>query len=324
MLRVTILLTFLALGEIPTLSAQTKDFPDDSSRTCIVPFFNFGGKLLLQATVDDQQGYFIFDTGAPALILNRKYFEGKAFSGQYQPTAFGLNGEVKQVWTKEVKLELGARTWKKVYATLYNLEYLEESKGIVILGLIGSLLFRNSELEVDFKNKRLVIYSLNELEEKTDDFVRRSLPDVTIPFRQKGHMPCIKAYVKGLPLQLGIDSGAGIALIMNEKHAELSPFADQEDLIRIRGLGQNTLQTYSYQLQSLSVSNLLYNRIRIAFVDLGRVNDQLAGPDLDGILGLDVLSRHRMAFNFRKKEIYIWIPPTENDQLVLLDPAKND
>lgn len=279
---------------------------------------------MLQAAVDDRFGYFILDTGAPALILNQRYFRGTAFSGSYQQSAFGLNGEVKEVLTKDADLQMGDRKWKNVHALLYDLEYLEEMKSIAILGLLGGLLFKDYELEIDFERQQLVIYELDRQGEKMVYFSRYAPPDVIVPFKQKGHMPFIEAYVEGLPLRLGIDSGAGIALIINEKQTELSQFAKPGDLIRIRGLSQNSVQTRSYQLRGLSVANLSYQSLKVAFADLDYINRYLAGIDLHGILGLDLLSKHRTAFNFKKKEIYIWMPLPENDQLVLLDAEKDD
>lgn len=273
----------------------------------------------MQGAADDRYGYFILDTGAPSLILNQKYFNEMSSSGGVEQTAVGLNGGVKRVRMRYADLELDNRKWNNVYAALYDLEYLEEAKGIQILGLIGSLIFRNDELEIDFEKKQLLIYELDRQGEMIDVSARRIPPDVAIPFNQKGHLPCIEAYVEGLPLRLGIDSGAGIALIIHEKHTQLSPFAEPEEIIRIRGLDQNSVQTRTYQLHGLNVSNLSYSRLRIAFTDLSSINDQFAGLDVDGILGLDALSQHRMSINFRKKEIYIWVPPSEDDQLVLQD-----
>jgi hypothetical protein len=34
--------------------------------------------------------------------------------------------------------------------------------------------------------------------------------------------------------------------------------------------------------------------------------NKLTGPDLDGLLGQEFLKHFRTAFNFKKKEVYLW------------------
>lgn len=283
-----------------------------------VPFFVFSNLLLVRASVEEREGYFILDTGAPGLILNKRYFQdGKNFL-QEEEVAVGVNGEVEKVLKRRTALEVGTHEWKNVHACLYDLEYLEEAKGISILGLLGSLLFRDLELTIDFEDQQLLLYPVDRNGEHHSDRFDYRLPDVVIPFRQKGHMPFIEADVQGNPLKLGIDSGAGIGLIIHEKQGVLAPFTEPLDSIRIRGLGRNVLKVMTVYLKELTIANLTYSSLKFAFANLSHVNHHFAGSDLDGILGLDLLSQQRTAINFKKKEMYIWIPQDAREHLVLL------
>jgi hypothetical protein len=299
--------------------------PGISRQDCtVVPFFVFSNLLLVRASVEEREGYFILDTGAPGLILNKRYFQdGKNFF-QKEEVAVGVNGKVEKVLKRRTALELGTHEWKNVHACLYDLEYLEEAKGISIIGLLGSLLFRDLELTIDFENQQLLLYPLDRNGEHDSDRFGYRLPDVVIPFRQKGHMPFIEANVEGNLLKLGIDSGAGIGLIIHEKQTALAPFTEPLDSIRIRGLGQHVLKVMTVNLKELTIANLTYSSLKFAFANLSHVNNHFAGIDLDGILGLDLLSQQRTAINFKKKEIYIWIPAGADDQFVLLQPGKKE
>lgn len=322
MLRNALFLSIVLCFTLKNLPAQTKKLKGEKVNTTSVPFFSFGGMLLIRAIADGQEGYFILDTGAPNLILNEKYFSHSGGVFQEQAKVVDINGRSAGLWTKNAKLQIGDQKWKNVYALLYDLAYLEEAKGISILGLIGSLLFRNYELTIDFELQELLLCRLDKQGEKLETFYDYRPPDVIVPFKRKGHMPYIEAELEGNTFNLGIDSGAGVALIIHEKQAALSPFAKPGDFINIRGLNQNTELVQVFQLHHLKVANLSYHALNVAFADLKHINTHFAGLDLDGILGLDLLSRHRTAINFRKKEIYIWTPEEPSEHLVL-SPLKN-
>lgn len=288
-----------------------------------VPFFVFGNLLLVRAQADDQEGYFILDTGAPELILNKKYFQAGISSHLHQRTAVGINGEVQGVAHREVNLQLGKMTWKHLYASLYDLHDMEEAKGIRIVGLLGSLLFRELELTINFEDSELVLTYLDDYGEKHNSQQASRPPDVTVPFRLKGHMPFIEAYVGGSVLKLGIDSGAGIGLIINEKQSMLESYTEPGDSIRLRGLDRRVLLAPTVLLKGLTITNLSYSNLRMAIANLSYINGQFAGMKLDGILGLDLISQHRIAINFRKKEIYIWLPEGDHPQFVLHKPGNH-
>ena len=175
----------------------------------------------------------------PSLILNKKYFGDAKGVFDDQASAVGVNGQVSGVLAKDASLEIGGQKWKNVYAHLYDLAYLEEAKGIRIMGLIGSLIFRNYELAIDFELRHLVLSRLDKQGGKLDAYYNYPPPDVIVPFKRKGHMPYIEATVEGYPLNLGIDSGAGIALLINKKQADLRPFMIAGDSIQDQRLGSN-------------------------------------------------------------------------------------
>ena len=99
-----ILLLLLIIGEvagkkeytfIPIQSFHFTQREQLSPNTFRVPFKNAGRLIIVQAMVDGQKGNFIFDTGAPDLILNSNHFEtGLLLSSNGRGGVTGTIGEV--------------------------------------------------------------------------------------------------------------------------------------------------------------------------------------------------------------------------------------
>jgi hypothetical protein len=283
-----------------------------------IPFYTVGRTILLGAVIDDRQGFVVLDTGAPMLILNKKHFSGgRDLSAGQQ--ALGINGQVEDVTSTNATLRLGNLTWKNAYAKLYDLEHLEESKDATILGLLGGNLFRNFELVFDFKEQQIHFFRLNGKGARLDPGPYQPAPDLVLPYKLKGHIPYIEARVGKISLRMGIDSGAGVALVRRNKQSQLRPFLEVGKMIRVKGVRGETTRVAAVMLNDLTIGELAYRPLRIVLTDLEHLNDLLGGTDLDGILGFDFLGQYKTAINFKKREIRIWVPLNPAYQMVASD-----
>jgi|GEM_PF-1429044 len=290
--------------EVKGFNTFEKDSPDYTALPC----FPVGGTILIGATIDGREGFAILDTGAPMLILNQAYFSGSEDLSKHEQVV-GINGQVQPVTSGSATLQLGGFIWKKAYAKIYDLSHLEESKKVPILALLGANLFHNMELVFDMQNHQIHLYRLDDRGERLHQSTARETPSFVLPLKMKGHLPYLLANTGGVSLKMGIDSGAGIALIKPRKQAQLQPFLETAGVIRVKGVGKKTSQVPVQRLNNLTLAGLNYHPLRVGFRKLEHLNELLGGSDIDGILGLEFLSLHKMAINYKKRELHIWAPP---------------
>jgi hypothetical protein len=74
---------------------------DSASST--IQFSRAGNLILIRATADTTEGYFILDTGAPYLILNMTYFRGYPGNPHPEGAQGGITGSVSSGTPTHVK-----------------------------------------------------------------------------------------------------------------------------------------------------------------------------------------------------------------------------
>ncbi|MBK9017004.1 MAG: aspartyl protease family protein [Saprospiraceae bacterium] len=100
----------------------------------VIPFKLVGQSMFVQATINDQTGTFLFDTGASDLILNSAYFTGL----DEQSEVVGLYGEVisvKHFLAHQVVLS-GTSVAKDI-ALVLDLSAMEKVKKMPTAGILG-------------------------------------------------------------------------------------------------------------------------------------------------------------------------------------------
>ncbi|MEB2779761.1 pepsin/retropepsin-like aspartic protease family protein [Algoriphagus sp. C2-6-M1] len=266
-----------------------------------IPFEIAGKMILLKATVGGETGNFILDTGVSDLLLNSKYFKGKPGSKVF----YGINGEIGQLAVSHVTLQIDENQWNNVYAEVIPMQALEDSKGFPIHGLIGTTVFRQYLLLIDFDRLEIELQSYEKNGESTGILIG-GLPNEILPFKYKGGTPLVTVYAGEKELKLTIDTGAEINLFADKLLSELGSQLEQMRQRSVGGLGQVVNVTTVGILKGLRMESLFLADMNTAFSSLTHYNIYAGGPEADGILGYEFLSQFRVAFNFKKREIYLW------------------
>lgn len=275
----------------------------------VIPFEMAGKMILVKATVDGVTGNFILDTGISNLVLNSSYFKGQSTTKVF----YGVNGTAGSLEESYTTLQIGELHWKNVYAEVIEMQVVEDSKGLPIHGLIGTDVFRNYLLMIDFGRMELELRPLDKSKESpltVDD-----LPTETMSFIYKGGIPMVTLYAGNLALKLTVDTGAEINLFSNKLLPKLEEFVSQKQEGRYGGFGQEAKRTIIGKLSGLHTDSHNLTKMNTAFSDLTHYNIHSGGADADGILGYEFLSQFRVAFNFKKREIYLW----QNDQSLIAE-----
>jgi hypothetical protein len=266
-----------------------------------VPFQLAGKLIIMRCTVDGQTGNFILDTGVPNLMLNARYFQGEPADREFR----GLNGHVGHLTVCMPDLQIGEYTWEKTYAEVVPMQGVENSKGIPIHGLLGTKLFRNYILWIDYQSLEIRLFPLDKTG-TNPDFLQLTQPFEVLPFKWKSSTPLITVHMYSTELSLTMDTGAEINLIWNKYKDELSVQSMVEEERRFGGLGTLSQQVTVRSLSSSLVNNLTSGPMKTAFVDLTDYNRFVQGPVAHGIFGYEFLSQFLVAFNFKKRELYLW------------------
>lgn len=276
------------------------------AQTSLIRFFAYENLILLPAQVEGQEGFLILDTGAPDLILNKKYFDDKKnFSNGLK--ARGFNGQIEEILARNTDLQIGSSLWSNQQAKVIDLEHLKPSKMFPILGLAGIELFRDVELVLDFRSSTIVLFETDRQGNLIGQDYNKVPHDISFPFKLKGHIPYLDINMSDASLKLGLDTGSAVSLIQPKFKSKLKESLAEAGQIQLLGTDQTIKQTKLWKLNDLNVSMLTFPPLQVAFTNISAFNNILSGADLDGVLGTEFLSQFTTSINLKKKEIHIWI-----------------
>lgn len=249
--------------------------------------------IFVHAKVNGREKIFILDSGAPTLVLNKRYSKSDNPKG----SAGAVSGSVSYQ-----KIRINQFKWMKIQlvdydAIVINIKHLEIQTDKKIFGLIGYLQIKDYVLQIDYKKKDLSL--LETIGTKTN-FSR------VIPFEQKAHIPIVIAKIGNKQFRFGIDTGAERNLI--DLPAE-KKIGEQEFKNRgtdgLSGANQKQTAVKTVQLKQLIINTKVFKDMRFVIQDISHLNQDY-GLNIDGLLGFPFLSYQKTSIDFPNKQIYLW------------------
>ena len=269
----------------------------------VMPLYRVQNLFLLEATIDGQTGYFVLDTGAPGLVLNRTYF--RESKRQETASAFGATGEGSEVYVQWAdSLRIRDLIYRNVRADVVNLGHLENARGVRILGLLGANLFYELELELDLAREVLVVYATD----KRGNSSRPPEPDsdsLAMPITVDSDLWFLTGNCDKKKLRFCLDTGAEIGVLDNRVGNKVLNHFRLTRNSTLRGSGNRTVQTLGGRLDLLSFAEQDFNGMPFLLTDLSPLAAAY-GTGLDGILGYDFLIQGRVVINPRKKTLLLY------------------
>ncbi|MEL7221308.1 MAG: hypothetical protein AAGJ93_08320, partial [Bacteroidota bacterium] len=196
----------------------------------VLPFDLDRGMIYVEAKVEDQEGQFILDTGAPSLVLNEK------------PEVVDNNPYLAQSCSADVNIglkQIEHFSWaggqmKELEAITLDLSHLESARSARVDGMIGYDILKSKTLLFDFEQETLALIRPRSWKKWAD-----KPPVASIPFVLVGHLPTIEAQLNGRTIRLGLDTGAASNLLAEEVASYFGQGrAPQETIAEIQGLDQ--------------------------------------------------------------------------------------
>lgn len=266
----------------------------------VIPFKLVGQSMFVQATINDQTGTFLFDTGASDLILNSAYFTGL----DEQSEVVGLYGEVISVkHFLAHQIVLSGTSVAKDIALVLDLSAMEKAKKMPIAGILGYSVLKDYELQIDFDSLQIMLFSLksNGRREQESPYSSSDAYD----FKMSGHIPYLVVRLGDKTIRMGIDSGSERNILQSDM-LEAENF-EPTGQINLAGLSPKVKRQEKGYVKSLRIGDVSLDKLEVVLADFKEVSQELP-VQLHGILGVQFLRQYKVAINFQLRKIYLWQP----------------
>jgi hypothetical protein len=280
---------------------------DGGANTVAIPMKKAGNLIIIEAQVDTVVGNFVLDTGAPYLVLNATYFRDMPHTSDQE--ANGVNGNSSGTFRTQVRdLSLGLDLHlSRLTADVTDLSAIENSKGIKILGLLGTQLFRKLAITVDHFHNVLYLHKLNSKGEIAPGERVFEQPEMRTAFKYVNDVIFMKGQIAERSFWFAFDTGAECNLLSHEApKAVIQPMRVVSRSAMVGVGGKSGRELIYANFDRLVIGNYLLSNNRILITDLGHLGKAYGGS-VDAVLGYDFFARGIFTINFAKKEFEMYI-----------------
>jgi len=272
----------------------------------VLPFKRAGNLILIEANIDGVYGEFIFDTGAPHLVLNKKYFPKAPMLASIEGA--GITGGISTVIQSRVnEIDFGGLAYENVHVDLIDLTHLEDRKGERIFGLLGINLFSRFEVIIDYENATLTFHQLGKkgarIIEDSLTFFMDSLPAIELEISHK--VIVVKGEINQKRLRFCLDTGAETNVVNANLSKKILDGIEITRKVNVSGTGSQKAEALLGNIKNLKIGSQEFSGLRTTVMNMNSIS-QVYGTTIDGMLGYDFLSQSKVAINFYKGEMKLW------------------
>ena len=266
-----------------------------SDQSYSLPFELVRNMIHIRAKLNDQSQRFIFDTGAPCLVLNGVP-SAKATKG------IGSGGPVPIEYLDHTDFAWPVSDRSAPVTIRLDLQHFEDLAGVSIAGLIGFDLFKDREVYINYEQRRLLF-----LPSGANELHRNQKPRYVLPFELADHLPVIVVNIDGKNYRLALDTGAAASLLRRERVGQLTAESvTWQDSRELQGLDRKVQVVRTFSIDRVDWPN------GPALTGLVFLESDLSAfdhpdfPRIDGILGFDFFRRFRLSIDYPARKIYLW------------------
>jgi predicted aspartyl protease len=258
------------------------------------------GLLVVEAEVDGRRGNFLLDTGAPALVLNKREFAPPGTETTLTAAgSTGVNGKMAGMSYHRVqKFDWqGVRFQQKEVPTL-DLSSLEQKLGgLSLLGLIGYNMLSQYAITLDYRAGQVRL-------RQPDPAAATAPALMRVPFTLSGHLPVVPMTVGGQTFQVGVDCGAQANLLDQQYQAGLARELRKISTARLSGADANARTVATARLPEVRLAGpLAFRKQATVFTDIAHLNQNPNRAPLQGLVGYPLLSQYRTTIDYVNKEL---------------------
>jgi hypothetical protein len=277
------------------------------SPSCIIPFSRAGNLIIIKAKADSIEGNFVLDTGAPGLVLNLTYFRDYPLT-QTDASQTGITGSSSTAMKTNMRdFSFGTFNYSNIEADVANLGHIENSRNIRILGLIGLQFFKECEMIIDYDAS---VIHLQYLSKKfAPIYANQMLTDnsayTTVPINIMDNRIIATTELAGKKLKMIIDCAAESSILNSKLPGKLMDNVTISRKVKLTGSGSQQIDALYGNVANMKVGGEEIGKLPVLITNLENTCFSYNGC-IDGVLGFDFLSLHKIGFNFVKRKMYIW------------------
>lgn len=275
--------------------------PQGNFDTLKIPLKRLEKLLIIEAEVDGIRGNFIFDTGAPGLILNTAYFRENAV--RKNRSSVGAAGSSSEVYETPVKkLQISNLYYENMIVELTELSHIENNKGVKILGLLGAALFADLNIRIDFRKNSLLLTrppKNRKSVDKNDGGIHLNLSYLNNTF-------FIPMKIKGKRIQVCFDTGAEIMVLDNYLPSSIMKNVKLNKRLNLRGTGGQKLEVWSGLLSALQLETIEWNETPVIISDLQDLAE-VYGKPIDAIIGYNLVEKGIIEISVRDNRFSLYL-----------------
>jgi hypothetical protein len=205
------------------------------------------------------------------------------------------------------EVTFGAINYYNMEADLANLGHIENTRGVKILGLLGVELFKQCEMIIDYEKNLIYVHYIGRKEEKT--YQHEMLKDTegyrSFPIDITDNRIMVATEMAGKKLKFVIDCAAESNVIDSRLPDKIFDNVEITRRVVLKGVNNRDVDALYGDLKNMKINNQDIGTLPVLITNLANTCFSYAGC-VDGILGFDFLSLHKIGFNFVKRKMYIW------------------
>ena len=263
-----------------------------------IPMHRYGGLPIVTVTIDGKPCNMFFDTGAPGVILNSKYFDHNIKGQVMGSGGQGVVGSGSVSGMHHVKLmDMSGITLSETDIMTSDLSNLE-TVGVAVHGILGQSFYKDFDILFDFKGGEIVLLSPDTTHQY---LLNEGYRCQTVSGIKKGHLLVFECQVGGAPVVLAFDSGAQTNLLSND-WPQLHPSS-------VKGIKKADLMGYGDGRASitrgkctLTLGGRRFKSQWTAFSDISHLQDS---KGIDGLFGCEVLAKQKLLISYKRQELIL-------------------
>lgn len=267
--------------------------------------------IYVPAKLNGMDGFFMFDSGAPTIMLRKKYVPDHAINKDVTLDFTGMGGNMSDVnWSLGNHLIWGDMIIKSLDAAAVSLDEMDQEELMVgpLFGLMGFGIFSGFQLSIDYDQQELLFERVDRAGHLTGISFRHGEPLATIPIRMRRHIPIVDINIDGKPYPMGIDCGANTNLLKQEVVHDLKTHLRFEGkTTSLLGVGNRQVISEVAHLEEAQVGPMTLVPMSTVITDqaigAGKGDEQLP---MVGLLGTPFLKQFKVVFNFQIGNLYLY------------------
>ena len=286
----------LLSGNVSLLKANPTPNKQPEVSMVRVPIHRHNGLPIVTVIIDGQPCNMFFDTGAPGVILNSKYFDHNIDGQVMGSGGRGAVGTGSVSGIHHVKqMDMGGVTLQETDIMTTDLSNLE-TVGVTVHGILGQSYYKDFDVLFDFKRDEIVLLSPDTSHQW---LLNEGYQYQTVKGVKKGHLLTFDCQVGGVPVVLAFDSGAESNLLAND-WPQLHPST-------VKGIKKAHLTGYGDGRASitkgktiLTLGGRTFKKLQTAFSDVSHLKES---KGIDGLFGCEVLAKQKLLISYKRQEL---------------------